>query len=156
MHFSVYHCTQAARKFTHERQRYTYNRMPQGFKNSPSIFNRLLKEDLTGLELDDGVTILQYVGDILIAAPTSESCLKATEALMTRVAKCGYKIKKEKLQLARRQVTFLGRVISGGKKGVSFVCSTQNPKQSKKCWGSLPLQVTAASIFQSMLTEPCR
>ncbi|KAK1346846.1 hypothetical protein QTO34_000706 [Cnephaeus nilssonii] len=51
----------------------TWTRLPQGFKNSPTIFDEALHEDLgeyrrTHLFL----TLLQYVDDILIAADTAE------------------------------------------------------------------------------------
>ena len=42
----------------------TWTRLPQGFKNSPTIFDEALHEDLGHPQL----TLLQYVDDLLIAA----------------------------------------------------------------------------------------
>ncbi|XP_029298122.1 uncharacterized protein LOC115015101 [Cottoperca gobio] len=98
--------------FTYRGQRYTYNRMPQGYKDSPGLFNQALKKDLTMLHLPQGVTLIQYVDDLLLAGTTAESCLEATADLLALLARAGYKVKKEKTQVARRSVTFLGRLIS--------------------------------------------
>ncbi|XP_037651338.1 uncharacterized protein LOC119503569 [Sebastes umbrosus] len=98
--------------FTYEGQRLTYNVLPQGFILSPSIFNETLRKHLKGLELPDGCFIVQYVDDLLIAAPSAEVCLSMTHALLLRLYSCGYKVSKEKLQCCRAQVSFLGRIIT--------------------------------------------
>ncbi|XP_037631697.1 uncharacterized protein LOC119491623 [Sebastes umbrosus] len=98
--------------FTYEGQRLTYNVLPQGFILSPSIFNETLRQHLKGLELPEGCFIVQYVDDLLVAAPSAEVCLSLTHALLLRLHSCGYKVSKEKLQCCRAQVSFLGRVIT--------------------------------------------
>lgn len=98
--------------FTYGGQTYTYTRMPQGYRDSPGLFNHVLKLHLSPLQLPEGVVLLQYVDDILLAAPTAESCLTATFSLLTLLAKEGYKVKREKVQVCRRMVEFLGREIT--------------------------------------------
>ncbi|XP_062859494.1 uncharacterized protein LOC134321621 [Trichomycterus rosablanca] len=98
--------------FTYEGQKYTYNRLPQGYKDSPGLFNRALKADLSSLTLPDNTVLVQYVDDLLIAAPDADTCLAATVSLLTLLANLGYKVKQDKLQVARPVVTFLGRQIS--------------------------------------------
>uniref|UniRef100_A0ABI7Z5M5 Reverse transcriptase domain-containing protein n=1 Tax=Felis catus TaxID=9685 RepID=A0ABI7Z5M5_FELCA len=47
----------------------TWTRLPQGFKNSPTIFDKALHKDLGEYRREHpGLTLLQYVDDILIAA----------------------------------------------------------------------------------------
>ena len=47
----------------------TWMRLPQGFKNSPTIFNEALHEDLGGFrQQHPQLTLLQYVDDLLIVA----------------------------------------------------------------------------------------
>jgi hypothetical protein len=46
----------------------TWSRLPQGFRNFPTIFGEVLVRDLENCLLKD-CTILQYVDDILLAAP---------------------------------------------------------------------------------------
>ncbi|CAB1350840.1 unnamed protein product [Coregonus sp. 'balchen'] len=117
--------------FTYRGQQYTYSRLPQGYRDSPGIFNDILKNHLEELTLPEGVTLLQYVDDLLLAAPTAESCLQATKALLLLVAEKGYKVKKEKVQCCRRSVQFLGRVLSGKGQAVSTAQRTsilEHPK----------------------------
>ena len=98
--------------FSYEGAQYTYSRLPQGFIDSPSIFNHVLKQQLQSLTFPQGVSLLQYVDDILLAAPDSDSIMKATEILLRHLAHYGFKVSKSKLQLGRPKVTFLGRVVS--------------------------------------------
>ncbi|XP_049451181.1 uncharacterized protein LOC125900323 [Epinephelus fuscoguttatus] len=107
--------------FTYGSTHLRYSRLPQGFILSPGIFNQVLKSQLMGLSLPDGVAIVQYVDDILIAAPDPASCLEATRSLLLRLSDCGFKVSRTKLQCCRQQVSFLGRVISA--KGTAMSAS---------------------------------
>ncbi|XP_035273023.1 uncharacterized protein LOC118227043 isoform X2 [Anguilla anguilla] len=71
--------------FTFENRQYTYNRMPQGFKHSPHVFNQVLKDDLQGLDLKS--VVLQYVDDLLICADTKEQCISDSMKLLEKLAK---------------------------------------------------------------------
>ncbi|KAJ0019115.1 hypothetical protein NQD34_006684 [Periophthalmus magnuspinnatus] len=99
--------------FTHKGCKLQYTRLPQGFKLSPGIFNQCLKVVLSQVTLPDGVVVMQYVDDILIAAPTPELCLKATVLILQCIGKNGLKASRKKLQCFRKRVEFLGRVITG-------------------------------------------
>lgn len=104
--------------FTFRGQQLRYTRLPQGFALSPGLFNQVLKQALSDCQLPDNTTLVQYVDDLLIAAPTSDACLTATQSVLQHIADKGFKVSKSKLQIARKQVSFLGRVIS--QKGVSM------------------------------------
>lgn len=54
-----------------------YTRLPQGFKNSPGIFNQTLLQLLSSLVLPSGSKIIQYVDDLLMAATIDDIGLKA-------------------------------------------------------------------------------
>lgn len=101
------------------------------FHRGTGMFNSILKEHLEELTLPEGVTLLQYVDDLLLAAPTAETCLQATELLLEHVADKGYKVKREKVQCCRKTVQFLGRVMSGKGQAVSTAQRTsilEHPK----------------------------
>lgn len=53
----------------------TWTRLPQGFKNSPTLFDEAFHEDLGEFRRDHpGLTLLQYVDDLLIAADDRDTC----------------------------------------------------------------------------------
>ncbi|XP_034090007.1 uncharacterized protein LOC117558119 [Gymnodraco acuticeps] len=105
--------------FTIGGEKLKYTRLPQGFSLSPGIFNKVLREQLEGVTLPVGVVLIQYVDDLLIAAPSAASCLEATRHLLVRLHTSGFKVSKKKLQCTRKEVTFLGRVISPAGTGMS-------------------------------------
>lgn len=62
----------------------TWTTLPQGFKNSPTIFDEALHRDLAPFRAENPhLTLLQFVDDLLLAAESeSESdCIKGTERL---------------------------------------------------------------------------
>lgn len=97
----------------------TYTRLPQGFVLSPGIFNRVLREALSPLNLPRQVVLVQYVDDLLIAAPSEAVCLKVTHDVLQILHSVGLKVSKEKLQCVQHQVTFLGRTVSPQGVGMS-------------------------------------
>uniref|UniRef100_A0A669BLY9 ribonuclease H n=1 Tax=Oreochromis niloticus TaxID=8128 RepID=A0A669BLY9_ORENI len=98
--------------FTYRGQKFRYTCLPQGFALSPGIFNQVLKEALSTCNLPAGCTLIQYVDDLLIAAPSEAACAAASLVVLNRLAEGGFKVSREKLQLVRPEVTFLGRVIA--------------------------------------------
>ena len=100
--------------FQYDGNTYQYNRMPQGFVNSPGYFNATLKRLLKDLELPEGCILIEYVDDLLLACETAEICLQASKTLMETVADLGFKISRQKAQICRRNVQFLGRMICSG------------------------------------------
>ncbi|XP_073682678.1 uncharacterized protein [Garra rufa] len=105
--------------FTFEGTQYSYNRLPQGFILSPGKFNQVMKQQLESCQFPEGVVTIMYVDDLLISAESPESCLEATGIVLHRLREAGLKVSKEKLQVCRQTVTFLGRVVGAGGNGVS-------------------------------------
>ncbi|GAB0209328.1 hypothetical protein GRJ2_003398500 [Grus japonensis] len=97
----------------------TWTVLPQGFKNSPTIFGSQLAKDLEDWEKpDDQAVLLQYVDDLLIAASTKEQCLEWTISLLNFLGLRGYRVarNKDKAQLVRTKVSYMGIQLSGGKR----------------------------------------
>ena len=69
----------------------TWIRLPQGFKNSPTIFDEAPHEDLGELrQLHPKLALLQYVDDLLIVAKDKQTCLTGTRELLWTLGKLGY------------------------------------------------------------------
>ena len=61
----------------------TWTRPPQGFKNSSTIFNEALHEDLGEFRSEHPhLTLLKHVDDILLAAEDQDTCLRDTRDLL--------------------------------------------------------------------------
>ncbi|KAJ1155734.1 hypothetical protein NDU88_008463, partial [Pleurodeles waltl] len=47
---------------------YSWYRLPQGYTESLSLFNQILKKNLESLELPYPLILVQYIDDLLIAS----------------------------------------------------------------------------------------
>ena len=69
----------------------TWTVLPQGFKNSPTLFgNQLAKELEVWKKENEGLTLLQYVDDILVTASTQEECICSTIRLLNFLGQASY------------------------------------------------------------------
>ncbi|KFR15990.1 hypothetical protein N306_11365, partial [Opisthocomus hoazin] len=95
----------------------TWTVLPQGFKNSPTIFGNQLARDLEKWNppTQKG-TWLQSVDDLLIAAETERDCKKWTVSLLNFLGLNGYRVSQQKAQMIQQQVTHLGLKISRGQR----------------------------------------
>jgi hypothetical protein len=64
--------------------------LPQGFRDSPHLFGQVLSKDLMDWQ-HPGVTLLQYVDDLLLCGSTEPLVSRATESLSNFLASRGYK-----------------------------------------------------------------
>lgn len=95
----------------------TWTRLPQGFKNSPTIFDEALHRDLREFrETTPEVTLLQYVDDLLLATDNRDACRRGTEKLLGTLARLGYRASAKKAQICQNRVIFLGYSLEGGKR----------------------------------------
>lgn len=75
----------------------TWTRLPQEFKNAPTLFEEALgKDSQVYCEEHPGVTVLQYVADMLLAAPNYEGCLQSTRDLLHMLRYLGYHVSTKK------------------------------------------------------------
>ncbi|CAD7676357.1 unnamed protein product [Nyctereutes procyonoides] len=78
----------------------TWTRLPQGFKNSPTLFDEALHRDLADFRVGHpDLVLLQYVDDLLLAARTEQDCVKGTGALLERLGELGYRASAKKAQV---------------------------------------------------------
>lgn len=123
----------------------TWTRLPQGFKNSPTIFDEALHQDLAAFRADHPqVTLLQYVDDLLLAGATKEDCEAGTRALLLELSRLGYRVSAKKAQIYQRRVTYLGYALEGGKRWltearkstVTQIPRPQTPRQVREFLGT--------------------
>ena len=66
-------------------------RLPQGFKNSPTLFDEALHRDLASFRVNNPqVTLVQYVDDLLVAAGMREECELGTQNTLVELGELGY------------------------------------------------------------------
>lgn len=116
---------------------YTFSRLCQGYTESPSLYNQALKASLNPLVLTPGMTLLQYVDDLLLAAPTQEQCKADILSLLQHLAAEGHKVSLPKLQFVQEIVTFLRLDISASCKSlwakwVTAIASIPKPLTKKQ------------------------
>ncbi|XP_060030072.1 uncharacterized protein LOC132533194 [Erinaceus europaeus] len=98
----------------------TWTRLPQGFKNSPTLFDEALSKDLLTFRSEHPeCSLLQYVDDLLIAALSREDCEMATRDLLEVLGNLGYRVSAKKVQLCTQEVTYLGYQIKEGRRALS-------------------------------------
>lgn len=121
---------------TGRKMQLTWTRLPQGFKNSPTIFGNQLAKELEIWKQDKPRPehlLLQYVDDILIATEERFTCIQVTIDLLNFLGLNGYKVSRKKAQIARQTVIYLGFEISKGQRQLGkdrkeTVCSIPEPK----------------------------
>jgi len=118
----------------------TWMVLPQGFKNSLTIFGNQLAKDLEswGIPSEEG-KLLQYVDDILIATRTEDGCITWTVSLLNFLGLQGYWVSKKKAQIMQHEVICLGYEISAGQRTLGqarkeAICQTPRPQTVKELW----------------------
>ncbi|KAK4810906.1 hypothetical protein QYF61_013314 [Mycteria americana] len=117
--------------------------LPQGFKNSPTLFGNVLAKELELWQNDhDAVTLLQYVDDLLIGSDSYEACLEATITLLNFLGLAGYRVSKKKAQIGKEKVQYMGFEITKGQRELSTerkeaICRIAVPTSKKQLRGFL-------------------
>ncbi|RMC16935.1 hypothetical protein DUI87_06190 [Hirundo rustica rustica] len=136
----------SARKFLHssgkalklEEKLSSHGVLPQGYKNSPSIFGEQLAKDLESWEPPPGEgQLLQYVDDLLRATRTQETCVDWTVSLLNFLGLQGYRVSQKKAQIVRQTVIYLGYKVSAGQRTLGqdrkeAICQTPKPQTVKE------------------------
>ncbi|OWK63911.1 Pro-Pol polyprotein [Lonchura striata] len=84
---------------------YTWNRLPQGWKHSPTICHGLIQ---TALEKGEAPEHLQYIDDIIVWGSTAAEVFERGERIIQILLKAGFTIKKSKVKEPAREIQFLG------------------------------------------------
>ncbi|KFM08935.1 hypothetical protein AS27_14727, partial [Aptenodytes forsteri] len=94
--------------FTWEGIQYTFNRLPQGYKHSPTTAHAALAELLQTVSLPQDVKLYQYIDDILIGGTSPEKVGAAVAAVRQALNKAEIEIPPRKCQEPSKEVKFLG------------------------------------------------
>ncbi|KAF0022147.1 hypothetical protein F2P81_025601 [Scophthalmus maximus] len=94
--------SQGKTAFTHKGKAYVWQRLPQGYKNSPNVFQSAVMDVLSGL----GATV--YIDDVFIADDTEEEHLERLQKVVERISAAGLKLNLKKCQFGQFQVNYLG------------------------------------------------
>ena len=93
---------------THKGQ-FQWRVMPFGLTNGPASFTRLMNLALSGLTWTH---CLVYLDDIIIWASTFEDHIRRLRLVFDRIRAAGLKLKPTKCHFLRKEVAFLGHVVS--------------------------------------------
>ena len=100
--------------FSSESKLWQWRVMPFGLCNAPATFERLMEVVLSGLHWQ---TLLVYLDDIVVFGKSFQDELERLREVLKRMRGAGLKLSPQKCHLFRREVRFLGHVVSN--KGVS-------------------------------------
>ena len=98
---------------------YECDTMPFGATNAPATFQRLMHDCLGDLNMN---WCIVYLDDIIVFSDTKEEHIKRLEAVFQKLMAAGLKLKPTKCFFFRKEIEYLGHVVSG--KGIST-----NPKK---------------------------
>ncbi|RMC19033.1 hypothetical protein DUI87_03637 [Hirundo rustica rustica] len=91
--------------FTWRGMQYTWNRLPQGWKHSPTICHGLIQ---TALEKGEPPEHLQYIDDIIVWGNTAGEVFEKGEKIIQILLKAGFAIKRSKVKGPAQEIQFLG------------------------------------------------
>ena len=88
---------------------FQYKKMAMGLTGAPATFSALMAQVLAGLQW---TTCLVYLDDLIVLGRTLEEHLKNLEQVLECLEEVDLKLKPTKCQFARKEVDFLGHVVS--------------------------------------------
>ncbi|KAK4819790.1 hypothetical protein QYF61_011390, partial [Mycteria americana] len=84
---------------------YTWNRLPQGWKHSPTVCHGLIQ---TALEQGEAPEHLQYTDDIIVWGNTAAEVFEKGKKIVQILLKAGFAIKQSKVKGPAQEIQFLG------------------------------------------------
>lgn len=144
--------------FSTENGHYEYTRMPFGLRNAPSTFQRLMDSILRGMQNEK---CFVYLDDIIIFSTSLQEHIERLQEVFERLRKARLKIQLDKSEFLRREVAYLGHVITneGVKPNpakIKSVIEYPLPKTRKEIKGFLGLVGYYRKFIKNMakLTKP--
>ena len=89
--------------FTWRGVQYTWNRLPQGWKHSPTIYHGLIH---AALENGEAPEHLQYIDDIIIWGNTAEEVFEKGEKIIQILLRAGFATKRSKVKGPAQEIKF--------------------------------------------------
>ena len=86
-----------------------YVYMPFGLTGAPATFQRLVDTMLRGIQYKN---VLAYIDDIIVIGQTVEECCVHLAEVLLRIRRACLKLKPQKCELFKTQITYLGHVVS--------------------------------------------
>ncbi|RMB98855.1 hypothetical protein DUI87_24399 [Hirundo rustica rustica] len=102
--------------FTWRGVQYTWNRLPQGWKHSPTICHGLIQ---TALEKGEASEHLQYIDDIIVWGNTAAEMFEKGKEIIQILLEASFAIKKSKVKGPAREIQFLGVKWQGGRQQIT-------------------------------------
>ncbi|NXF11373.1 TF29 protein, partial [Smithornis capensis] len=119
--------------FTWRGVQYTWNRLPQGWKHSPTICHGLIQATL---EQGKAPEHLQYIDDIIVWGKTAEEVFEKGKKIIQILLKAGFAIKQSKVKGPTQEIQFLGIKWQDGRRHVPMdvvnKIATMSPPVNKK------------------------
>jgi hypothetical protein len=123
----------------------TWTHLPQGFKNSPTLFDEALHQEMALFRSENPqISLLQYVDNLFFAATTEQEGRLGTEKLLVELSKLGYKASAKKAQICQTEVTYLGYTLRGGKRWLT--------EARKKTVTQIPIPTTSKQVREFLGT----
>ncbi|NWR92000.1 TF29 protein, partial [Furnarius figulus] len=91
--------------FTWRGVQYTWNRLPQGWKHSPTICHGLIQ---TALEKGEAPEHLQYIDDTIVWGNTAGEVFEKGKKIIQILLRAGFAIKQSKVKGPAQEIQFLG------------------------------------------------
>ena len=109
---------------------FRYNVMPQGFKNSPAHYQRVMDNLFRSIPASE---LLVYIDDLLVHSPTMEEHLTGIEKVLALLKSKNLQLKASKIHALVKSVVFCGQKIENGTLSVpeSRVDAVRNQKSPR-------------------------
>ncbi|RMC09971.1 hypothetical protein DUI87_12761 [Hirundo rustica rustica] len=112
---------------------YTWNRLPQGWKHSPTICHGLIQ---TALEKGEAPEHLQYIDNISVWGNTAGEVFEKGGKIIQILLKAGFAIKRSKVKGPAQEIQFLGAKWQDGRREIPTELinkiTTMSPPTNKK------------------------
>ncbi|RMB93155.1 hypothetical protein DUI87_30477 [Hirundo rustica rustica] len=131
--------------FTWRGVQYTWNRLPQGWKHSPTICHGLIQ---TALEKSEALEHLQYIDDIIVWGNTAMEVFEKGEIIQI-LLKAGFAIKQGKVKGPAREIQFLGVKWQDGR----WQIPTEGPEQ-QQAFAQIKQEIAHAVALGPVRTGP--
>ncbi|KAK4806255.1 hypothetical protein QYF61_013399, partial [Mycteria americana] len=119
--------------FTWRGVQYTWNRLPQGWKHSPTICHGLIQ---TALEQGEAPQHLQYIDGIIVWGSTAEEVFEKGKEIVQILLKAAFAIKQSKVKGPAQEIQILGIKWQDGRRQIPMdvinKITAMSPPSSKK------------------------